>query len=114
MNSDCLFCKIINKELPASIVFENDDIIVFNDINPRKPIHWLVVPKVHIENLNELSDKVLAGKLLTIINTLAKEHGFAEQGYRVLINTKGDGGQEVDHLHLHILAGAPVGPIVCP
>jgi len=53
MNSDCLFCKIINKELPASIVFENDDIIIFNDINPRKPIHWLVVPKVHIENLNE-------------------------------------------------------------
>ena len=57
---------------------------------------------------------MLAGELLTIISTLAKEHGFAEQGYRVLINTKGDGGQEVDHLHLHILAGAPVGPIVCP
>lgn len=113
MNSDCLFCKIINKELPASIVFENDDIIIFNDINPRKPIHWLVVPKVHIESLNELSDKALAGELLTIISTLAKEHGFAEQGYRVLINTKGDGGQEVDHLHLHILAGAPAGPIVC-
>ncbi|MBP6930399.1 histidine triad nucleotide-binding protein [Patescibacteria group bacterium] len=113
MSNDCLFCKIINKELPASIVFENNDLIVFNDINPRRPIHWLVVPKAHIKSLNELKDNSLAGKLLLIINTLAREHGFAEKGYRVLINTKGDGGQEVDHLHLHVLAGAPAGPIVC-
>lgn len=112
MNNDCLFCKIASKELPANIVYEDTDILVFNDINPKRPIHWLVIPKKHIESLNELTDQALAGKLLTIIPELAKKNGFAENGYRVVINTRAHGGQEVDHLHLHILAGQQVGPMV--
>lgn len=109
---DCLFCKIASKELPANIIYEDEDIVVFNDINPRRPIHWLVIPKKHIATLNDLDDEVLGGKILFVIGRLAKENGFADRGYRVVINTNAHGGQVVDHLHFHILAGAPAGPMV--
>ena len=110
--NDCLFCKIANKEIPAKIIYEDNDLLVFNDINPKRPIHWLIIPKVHITSLNDLDDAELAGKLLTVIPKLAKKHGIAENGYRVVINTRSHGGQEVDHLHLHVLGGAPSGPMV--
>lgn len=111
---ECIFCKIVNKEIPAKIVYEDNDLMVFNDVKPKRPIHWLVIPKKHIDSLNELTNNKLGGKLLGVIGDLAKKHGFAEKGYRVIINTKLHGGQEVDHLHIHILAGAPAGPMVAP
>jgi histidine triad (HIT) family protein len=110
--NDCLFCKIANKEIPAKIVYEDADLLVFNDINPKRPIHWLIIPKVHVTSLNDLNDTELAGKLLTVIPKLAKKHNIAENGYRVVVNTRNHGGQEVDHLHLHVLGGAPAGPLV--
>jgi len=109
---DCIFCRIANKNIKSDIIFEDEEILVFKDINPRRPIHWLVIPKKHIDSLNELNDDKLGGKLLAIIGDLAKKHEFADKGYRVIINTKHHGGQEVDHLHIHVLAGAPAGPMI--
>ena len=110
--NDCLFCKIASKEMPANIVYEDADIMVFNDINPKRPIHWLIIPKAHIASLNDMTDERLSGKLLSVIPKLARKYNIADNGYRVIINTRSHGGQEVDHLHLHVLGGAPVGPII--
>lgn len=86
--------------------------MVFKDVRPRRPIHWLVIPKKHIHNLNDLTDSTLAGRMFTAIGKLAKEKDFADKGYRTIINTNTHGGQEIDHLHIHILAGAPAGPMI--
>jgi len=110
--NDCLFCKIATKEIPANIVYEDADLMVFNDINPKRPIHWLVIPRAHLSSLNDLNDASLASKLLSMIPKLAKQYKFSNNGYRVVINTRSHGGQEVDHLHIHVLAGAPAGPMV--
>jgi histidine triad (HIT) family protein len=111
---ECLFCKIANKELPADIIYEVDIAIVFKDIHPQKPVHWLIIPKSHISSLNEIDALTpdVTHRLLSTIAKLAKEHGFSDNGYRVIFNTNAHGGQVVDHLHIHILAGAPVGAMV--
>ena len=101
---DCVFCKIVKKEIPSKIVFENENCIAFNDINPASPVHILVIPKVHYKNLWEISDKDLLGNLLLASKEIAKLHGL-EQGFRTVINTGDNGGQTVHHMHLHVLGG---------
>lgn len=104
---DCLFCKIINREIPADIVFEDDEVLAFHDIAPQAPTHILIIPKRHIATLNDLdqADAALVGRLQITAAKLAKELGFAEKGYRVVMNCNEDGGQTVWHIHMHLLAG---------
>ena len=99
--SDCIFCKIINGEFGTEFVLENEYAVVFNDINPKAPVHMLVVPKLHVESLNELDDEVLLGKLMMTVKEAAKKVGL--KSYRTQINTGKDAGQEVFHLHIHVL-----------
>lgn len=103
--TDCLFCKMANGEIKPDLVFENAEILAFRDIHPQAPLHVLVIPKQHIVNLNDLDDAGLGGRLLQAAANIAKELGFAETGYRTVINCNADGGQTVHHLHLHLLAG---------
>lgn len=103
--ASCLFCKIVRKEIPAKIVYETADALAFRDINPQAPQHILVIPKRHIANLNTLDDPSVVGRLTDAASTIARQEGFADKGYRVVINTLADGGQTVDHLHLHLLGG---------
>ncbi len=109
--SECIFCKIINGDIPAKKIYEDDDIIAFNDINPVAPIHILVIPKKHISSLAELKleDEKLIGKIYTVINRIAKQQEFIKSGYRVIVNCGENGGQEVMHLHFHVLAGKKLG-----
>ena len=108
-----IFTKIINKEIPATIVFENEKVIAFKDINPVAPIHILVVPKKEIPTLNDISieDKELIGEIFLAIAKIGKDLNIAENGYRVISNCNSYGGQEVFHLHYHLLAGEPIGPM---
>lgn len=108
---DCIFCKIIRKEIPSDIVYEDEEIIAFKDIQPAAPIHILVIPKKHIPSLVELEkeDEALIGKIYTVINKIAEQQGVKEKGYRVIVNCGKDGGQEVEHLHFHLLAGTKLG-----
>ena len=101
MSEDCIFCKIINGDFNTEFVYENDYAVVFKDINPKAPVHLLVVPKVHVESLNELEDKNLMGELLIAVKETTKKIGL--KSYKTLINTGKEAGQEVFHLHIHIL-----------
>ncbi len=104
---DCLFCKIINKEAPVDIVYDDDKFLAFNDINPKAPIHILIVPKKHISSVDhlEIGDKELMGELILIAQKIAREKKL--KGYKLIINVGREGGQIIDHLHLHLLAGKP-------
>ena len=108
---DCIFCKIINKEIPSSIVYEDDEIIAFRDIHPVTPVHILVIPKKHITSLANLEkeDEAVVGKIYGVINKIAKREGILEKGFRVIVNCGEDGGQEVQHLHFHLLGGKKLG-----
>jgi histidine triad (HIT) family protein len=105
--SDCLFCRIIRKEIPASIVYEDDRLLVFNDINPQAPLHALVIPKRHIDSLNALApgDDALVGEMVRRAAAVARDKGFADRGFRTVFNTNAEAGQTVFHIHLHVLAG---------
>ncbi len=103
--SDCLFCKMVDGDIQPDVVYEDEDILAFRDINPRAPTHILVIPKKHVATLNDLDDSVLAGKLLQTVAGLAEQLGLADEGYRTVINCNENGGQEVYHLHLHLLGG---------
>jgi histidine triad (HIT) family protein len=105
--SDTLFSKIIRREIPADIVFEDDDVLAFRDINPQAPVHVLFIPKQAVATLNDVSAEqaLLIGKLVLAAAAWAKQQGFAENGYRCVINCNRDGGQSVYHVHLHLLAG---------
>ena len=103
----CIFCKIINKEAPADIVYEDNSVIVFKDINPSAPIHLLIVPKKHIISINNLKeqDKELVGYMFLIAKKIAEEQDISKTGYRLIINVGKGSGQIIDHLHLHLLGG---------
>ena len=101
--SDCIFCKIINGDFGTEFVYENDFAVVFKDINPKADTHLLVVPRLHVESLNELNDKDLLGELMMTVKSVTEKLGI--KSYKTLINTGKDAGQEVFHLHIHILAG---------
>ncbi|MFI0471761.1 MULTISPECIES: histidine triad nucleotide-binding protein [unclassified Halomonas] len=104
---ECLFCKIINREIPADIVYEDEHVLAFNDIDPKAPTHQLIIPKQHIATLNDIEPEHLAvvGRLQYTAARLAKEQGFAEDGYRVVMNCNGMGGQTVYHIHMHLMGG---------
>jgi histidine triad (HIT) family protein len=106
----CLFCKIVDRELPADVVFEDDELLAFRDINPQAPTHLLVIPKRHVATVNDLAngDAELIGKLVLRAGALAREHDFADAGYRLIMNCNADGGQTVFHVHLHLLGGRPL------
>ena len=101
MSEDCIFCKIINGDFNTEFLYENDKLVVFKDINPKAPVHLLVVPKLHVPSLNELDDKELLGDLLMGVKEVTKKIGL--KSYRTQINTGKEAGQEVFHLHIHIL-----------
>ena len=109
---DCIFCKISKGEIPSEKVYEDEEVLAFKDIHPAAPIHILVIPKKHIAKVTEImpEGEALVGKMHTVINKIAKEQGFAEDGFRIIINCGRDAGQEVMHLHFHILAGTKMGP----
>ena len=109
--TDCIFCKIIKGEIPSSKVYEDEEILAFKDINPAAPIHILVIPKKHVKSLLELEDEdyELVGKIQKVINKLAHQLNIEEEGYRVIVNCGKDAGQEVMHLHFHLLAGKQLG-----
>ena len=106
----CIFCQILKRELPAKIVFEDNLCLAFEDIHPKAPLHLLVIPKRHIESLNDLGpeDEVLLGHLTFIAKELALQRGVETTGYRTVINTGPNAGQSVFHVHLHLLAGRPM------
>jgi len=105
--SDCIFCRIARGELACAKIYEDDELIAFHDIRPQAPVHFLVIPKKHVENLMALApgDEALAGRLLFKARELAARLGCAEKGARFVLNCGADGGQTVDHLHLHVLGG---------
>jgi histidine triad (HIT) family protein len=109
--SDCIFCKIIAGEIPCKKIYEDEEILAFHDVSPQAPVHFLLVPKRHIRNIMELdaADTDLLGRLLFKAQELAVRQGCAEKGARFVINCKDDGGQTVDHLHVHVLGGRPLG-----
>ncbi len=104
---DCIFCKIINKEIPASLVFEDERIIAFDDINPQAPVHVLLIPKDHFPSLNEIPEekKDVLSHLLLKAREIAREKEIGERGYRIVLNTARESGQDVLHIHFHLLGG---------
>jgi histidine triad (HIT) family protein len=111
MADACLFCRIIAREIPGSIVYEDETVLAFNDINPQAPTHVLIVPKRHIDTLNELKpgDDQLVGELVRRAAAIAAERGISAAGYRTVFNTNRDAGQTVFHIHLHLLGGRSQG-----
>ncbi len=103
--TDCLFCKMVKGEIKPDLVYEDENVLAFRDINPQAPVHILIIPKIHLETLNDLDDSILTGQLLQTAIELAKREGLAEDGYRTVINCNKKGGQEVFHLHMHLLGG---------
>jgi histidine triad (HIT) family protein len=109
MAEQCLFCRIVRKEIPATIVAETDDCLAFRDITPRAPVHVLVIPKQHVASIGDATDPGQIGKLSLLAAEIARQEGIAESGYRTVINTGPDAGQTVFHVHLHLLGGREMG-----
>ena len=114
MAEETLFSKIVRKEIPADIVFQDDEITAFRDINPQAPVHVLIIPNKLIPTVNDVQkeDERLLGRLFTVAKEVAESEGIAQDGYRLIVNCLGDGGQEVYHLHLHLLGGKPCGKML--
>lgn len=114
IREECIFCRIADRDIPSPLLWEDDDVVAFNDLNPRTPQHILIIPRRHISSLNEMSeeDNLVIGKISHVASLLAKQLGFAEQGYRLVCNCGPDSGQEVFHIHYHLLAGRPLGMFV--
>ncbi len=110
MSADCIFCKIINRELDADIVYEDEDVVAFKDINPAAPVHILITPRKHIPTIMDMekSDEALIGRLHSAANEIARAFKLEKKGYRIVINCGSDAGQIVFHLHLHLLGGRPL------
>lgn len=104
---DCIFCKIINKEIPASVLFEDEQVVAFKDLNPQAPHHYLIIPKKHISMVSEMedSDQQLIGKLFSTAGKIAQKFNFSADGFRTIINNGTKAGQTVFHIHLHLLGG---------
>jgi len=104
---DCVFCKIINKEIPAKIAYDDDQVIAFHDINPQAPIHLLIIPKKHIASIMEIDEENggLLKEIVRVAQNLAKENNIDKKGFRLVVNTGEEGGQTVQHLHFHLLGG---------
>jgi histidine triad (HIT) family protein len=107
MENDCLFCKISNRETPTEILYENDTLVVFKDINPAAPVHLLIVPKNHIRSVNDLTpaDQPILSEMVMVAREMAVAQGVDKSGYRIFINVERGGGQVIFHLHMHLIAG---------
>jgi len=114
--TDCIFCKILKGEIKSSFVYEDSEIAAFNDIHPLAPVHVLIIPKEHIPNITDLKQEQekLAGRLIMAAKKIAEDLHISENGYKLLIRVKKHGGQEVDHIHLHLLGGAPLSENIHP
>lgn len=112
--TDCIFCKIAAREIPATIVYETGDVLAFRDVAPKAPVHVLVIPKAHHANLAALAsaDPALAGEVMAAAAAVAEAEGVGESGYRTITNTGAHAGMEVPHVHVHVLGGAPLGPML--
>lgn len=110
MDPSCLFCRIVQKQVPAQVLSESGDWISFKDVHPQAPVHFLIIPKRHLSALPDAGpeDRELVGAMLLELTRLAREHGAAESGFRIVNNCNRDGGQTVPHLHFHLLAGRPM------
>lgn len=108
---DCLFCKILEGEIPAERVYEDDQVIAFRDINPQAPFHCLIIPRKHIATLNDIADedREVVGHMIQAAGKIAQQQGFDQDGYRTVFNCNTHGGQTVYHIHLHLLGGKPMG-----
>jgi len=104
---DCLFCRIVRREIPSQIVYETDNLLAFRDIDPKAPLHVLIIPKRHVASLNDVEppDAALLGELFVAARAIARAEGVAEDGYRVVVNTNAGAGQTVFHIHMHLLGG---------
>lgn len=111
MMTDCLFCKMVSGDIQPDVVFEDDDVLAFRDVNPQAPVHVLVIPKSHIATTNELTPEHagLVGKMVLAARQIAADEGVAEPGYRMVLNCNPEAGQSVYHIHLHMLGGRPMG-----
>jgi histidine triad (HIT) family protein len=109
--TDCIFCRIASGDIPASVVYQDDQVVAFRDLNPQAPTHVLVVPRRHVATLNDLgeADAELVGRMYLAARQIAADEGIAERGYRTVFNCNADAGQSVFHLHLHVLGGRPMG-----
>ena len=109
--TDCLFCKMVSGEISPDTVYEDDEVLAFRDIDPQAPTHVLIVPKQHVATINDLNtgNAELVGKMMLAAARVAQQEGFAEQGYRTLVNCNADGGQTVFHIHMHLLGGRVMG-----
>lgn len=105
MSADCLFCRIVRREIPATVVHEDEHCVAFRDIGPKAPTHILVIPRQHISTLDEVSDPLLIGRLMMAAAEIARTEKIVEAGYRTVINTNAGGGQTVFHLHVHVMGG---------
>jgi len=104
---ECIFCKIIDGQIPADLIYQDDSIVAFRDINPHAPTHVLIIPKKHIEKISDLNeeDEGLVGKMVLVAKKIAEDEGISESGFRLVFNNNKDAGQEVFHIHLHLLGG---------
>ncbi len=109
--SSCLFCRIAAAEIPAKVIYQDADLVAFEDINPQAPLHCLIIPRRHIETLNDMTpgDAALVGTMQYRAAQIARERGYADRGYRTVLNCNADAGQTVFHIHLHLLAGRGLG-----
>ena len=105
MAESCIFCRIARGEIPAQMVMNSKEIAAFRDLNPQAPVHVLIIPKKHVASLDDASDSRLLGEMLSLAAAIARQEKIAKSGYRTVINTGKDGGQSVDHLHIHVLGG---------
>ncbi len=107
MSRDCLFCKIVKGDIPSRFLYDDDDLVVFKDINPAAPVHLLLVPKRHIRSMNDIQkgDRDIISKLFMVAKQMAAEQGVRESGYKLLFNVEKGGGQEIFHIHLHLIGG---------
>lgn len=109
--ADCIFCRIAKKEIPSQVIYEDELVLAFRDLNPQAPVHVLIIPKQHLGSVSEIDDAhpLLAGRLLKVARDLAVQEKVAEEGFRLVVNTGADGGQTVPHLHVHLLGGRALG-----
>jgi histidine triad (HIT) family protein len=105
VSADCLFCRIVRKEIPATIVAEDEHSVAFRDVGPQAPTHVLVIPRQHVSTLDDVKDPLLVGRLMTMASAIARAEGISDAGYRTVVNTNANGGQTVFHLHVHVLGG---------
>lgn len=114
MAEETIFSKIIRREIPADIVFQDELVTAFRDITPKAPTHILIIPNHHIPTVNDVkaSDELALGRMMTVAAKIAQEEGIAEDGYRLIMNCNEDGGQEVFHIHMHLVGGKPLGPML--